>query len=175
MPIKCGNITNYQSYNLWPPVLRIGPADHSQRVQDQEALDHVTNGLGHPSLLFANAHQVLQLVSPSPQGTLPCVVGNPAHLALLFQLHPDDGCLSPEIIPQAQHTWQQQAKLSLRDEDNPPPLITDIQMVLQHNRLCPVVLFRIRRRTARLPTGHPGRYPPTWESSATRHFSSATR
>ena len=43
--------------------------DHRQRVQNQEALHSVTDGLRHPGLTLNHDHQDLQLVRPSPQLT----------------------------------------------------------------------------------------------------------
>ena len=88
MPKNYANITksNYVqilSMKTRTSVLRIRSVDHCQRVQDQEALERVTNSLRQPSLFLANAHQVLQLVSSSPHEALASVVGNPAHHLLL--------------------------------------------------------------------------------------------
>ena len=75
------------------PALRERPVDHRQRIQNQEALDSVTNGLRDPSLSLNHEHQDLQLVRPSPHEALIGVVGHPAHQQRLVQLRPDVGCL----------------------------------------------------------------------------------
>ena len=81
---KSNYFQNLSNNNIRPPVLWVQPIDHCQWVQDQEALNRVTDGLRHPSLFFANAHQELQLVSPSPHEALASIVGNPAHKLCLI-------------------------------------------------------------------------------------------
>ena len=49
--------------------------DHRQQIQNQEALDSVTNGLRDPSLSLHHEHQDLQLVRPSPHVAIIGVVG----------------------------------------------------------------------------------------------------
>ena len=58
--------------------LRVRPVDHRQRVQDQEALNSVTNGLRDPCLSLNHDHQDLQLIRSSPHLSLLRIVGHPA-------------------------------------------------------------------------------------------------
>ena len=79
MPIIAKIIPN-QKLNTTTGIstLRVRPVDHRQRVQNQEALDSVTNGLRDSSLSLNHDHQDLQLVRPSPHLTIVGVVGHPA-------------------------------------------------------------------------------------------------
>ena len=63
--------------------LRVRPVEHRQRVQNEEALDSVTNCLRDSSLSLNHEHQDLQLVRPSPHLAIISSVGHPAqHMRL---------------------------------------------------------------------------------------------
>ena len=152
-------------------VLRVWPMDHRQRVQNQEALNRVTDGLRDPCLSLYHDHQDLQLIRPSPHLALLRIVGHPAQHDGMVQLCSYVGRLRAKIGPLANHARQQHAKLALRDHHYPPPFVNSLHMVPQDNRPRSMVLFRISRRSARLPAWHRNWHAPTRESSAPRHVS----